>query len=99
MENLQQHLTLLGLKVRDRVTGLTGIATSVCFDLYGCIQATVHPGLDTTGRPGEICWYDVARLEVVDNTPVMERPAFDWSPPAVAAGLKGPAEKPAFVKA
>ena len=37
------ELKLLGLKVKDKVTGFTGIITSVSFDLYGCIQVIITP--------------------------------------------------------
>lgn len=35
--NLNKHMSILGLSVKDRVTGFKGIATVVGFDLYGCI--------------------------------------------------------------
>jgi len=43
---IQKHLDLLGHKVTDRVSGFTGVVTSIGFDLYGCIQAVVTPGAD-----------------------------------------------------
>ena len=46
---VQKHFKVLGYRVKDKVTGYTGVATSVCFDLYGCVQVTVNPGLDN-------CW-------------------------------------------
>ena len=96
MSKVKQHLSLLGLKVRDRVTGLGGIVTSVGFDMYGCIQAIVHPGNDKDGKPRDQLWFDVNRLEVLSPTPVMQRPDFDQGPQA--EGLQGPAEKPASFK-
>lgn len=99
MINLSSHLNLLGLRVVDRVTGFKGVVASVTFDLYGCIQAIVNPGMDKDGKLGEQLWFDVNRLEVIDSTPVMQRPAFDWSPAQIAAGNKGCAERPARIKA
>ena len=98
--DIQKHLNLLGLRVRDRVTGLEGVATAVSFDLYGCIQAIVHPGRDrdNTKQLGQ-AWFDIARLEVLDDKPVMERPTYEFTPEAITAGKKGPADKPAFNKA
>lgn len=90
--NIQKHLNLLGLKVRDRVTGAKGVVASISFDLYGCIQAVVNPGLDKDGKQLDQNWYDVSRLEVTDSEPVMPRPDFVSGP--VAEGRKGPAEKP-----
>ena len=55
------------------------------------------------GIKGDIGWYDVARLEVLDLTPVIDRPDFkrgyatqdkEACQEHIAAGKKGPAEKP-----
>ena len=90
--NIKKHISILGLPVRDRVTGLKGIAASVTFDLYGCVQAIVQPLADKNGKVEESKWFDIARLEVLDKTPVMEVPNFEVG--YVAEGKKGPAEKP-----
>lgn len=97
MSNIEKHLSLLGLQVKDRVTGMTGIVVSVSFDLYGCVQAIVHPGLTPDGKPAEQHWFDIARLDVRSNTPVMPQPDYD-DQGAVAEGRKGPADKPAIGK-
>lgn len=97
MINVQKHLGLLGLKVQDKVTGAKGVVASISFDLYGCIQAIVNPGLDKDGKPQDSSWYDVNRLTVTDSEPVMQRPNFDAG--LIAEGVKGPAEKPRFNKA
>lgn len=65
MSQPKEHLNLLGLRVRDRVSGFEGVVASVCFDLYGCIQAIVHPGLQSDGKLGDQSWFDVNRLEIV----------------------------------
>ncbi len=98
--DIQKHFELLGQRVRDRVTKMEGIVTSLSFDLYGCIQAIVHPGLEKESQKfADQAWFDVRRLEVVDKEPVMERPEYNFTPEAISAGLKGPAEKPLFNKA
>lgn len=94
MVNLKKHLDLLGMRVEDRVTGLSGIVTTIAFDLYGCIQAIVHPGQNKEGALADPLWFDVARLRVTGGEPVMPRPEFDWSAASVSAGGKGPAERP-----
>lgn len=94
MENIKRHLELLGMRVEDRVTGFHGVITSICFDLYGCVQATVHPGRDRDGKLQESVWLDVNRLRILDTDPVMEQPEFDWSPEVIASGGKGPADRP-----
>ena len=94
---VQKHLELLGMPCKDRVTGLTGVVTSVGFDLYGCVQAIVHPGLDEKGVLKDTLWFDIARLEITSDTPVMNRPNFEYG--YIAEGKKGPAEKPNYGKA
>jgi hypothetical protein len=92
--NTQKHLGILGLRVVDSVTGYTGIATTVAFDLYGCIQVFINPGLDKDGKLKEGNWFDIARFEVVNNTPVMRQPDFENG--AQAEGMQGAAEKTAM---
>jgi hypothetical protein len=84
---MQEHLRLLGFKVRDVVTGFEGVVESIGFDLYGCIQAVVKGGLDTNGVPNEGRWFDLKRLRAISDAPVMPVPSFELVP--------GPAEKPA----
>lgn len=99
MVNLKKHLDLLGMRVEDRVTGFKGVVATVGFDLYGCIQGVVNPGADADGKLRDSQWFDVNRLRVIDDTPVMERPEFEWTPEVIAEAGKGPAERPAYSKA
>lgn len=80
------HLALLGLKVKDKVTGQKGVVTSISYDLYGCIQAVV------TDTKGEGKWFDVTRLIFKSLTPVMDAP--DFSKGYIAEGKKGGCDKP-----
>jgi hypothetical protein len=96
MTNVKQHLDMLGLRVRDKVTGFSGVVASVCFDLYGCIQAGVNPGMAPDGKLMDAMWFDIARLSVIDARPVMDTPNFEFG--AQAEGRQGPAEKPQFMK-
>lgn len=92
------YLELLGLKVRDRVTGFQGIVESISWDLYGCIQAVVRPPIDDKGAMPEGKWCDVLRLEVLDSARVMEIPggfSTYGAGPSTSAAPHGPAEKPA----
>ena len=81
-----KDLELLGLKVKDLVTGREGVVTSVSFDLFGCVQGLMNAGLDKEGKPIEGYWYDVARLKVLSTKPVMPVPSF--------AIVGGPERKP-----
>lgn len=96
MTNIQKHMALLGHRVEDKVTGFKGVVASISFDLYGCVQAIVNPGLDKDGKLKDQSWLDVARLKVLTKTPVMEVPNFDYGPQA--EGKQGAAEKPSFCK-
>lgn len=95
--NLEKYLKLLGHKVEDRVTGMQGVVSSIGFDLYGCIQAIVNPGVGKDGKPLDQLWFDVGRLKVISKNPVMEQPSFAGVP--LIEGKKGPAERPSFTKA
>lgn len=94
--NVKKHLALLGHRVEDRVTGCTGIVSSIGFDLYGCIQAVVNPGMDKDLKFRESVWFDISRLKVLSDEPVMNPPNYDFG--HIAEGKQGPAEKPAANK-
>ena len=87
--NILEHLELLGYKVEDRVTGFYGVVTTISFDLYGCIQAIVTPSADLKDQKPE--WFDVTRLEILGDVPVMATPDFEKG--YVSTGKKGCANK------
>ena len=65
MRNYEDYLNILGKQVTDVVTGLSGIATSVSFDLSGCIQIWVSPPVDKkTNKVESGMWIDEKRLTV-----------------------------------
>ena len=86
------HLSLLGLKAKDAVTGFEGVIASVSFDLYGCIQAVITPPIDKDGKLPEGRYFDVTRLVILSDKPVMQLPDFESG--YTAEGRKGCAEKP-----
>lgn len=90
---VKNHLDKLGLKCRDRVSNFEGVITSICFDLYGCVSALVNPGVDEKGIAREQNWYDVQRLEILSDEPVMKQPNF-LIESTISAGNQGAAEKP-----
>ena len=77
---------LLGRKVKDKVTGQEGVVTSISFDLFGCVQAVVDPGIDKDQKRIDSHWMDTHRLVVKKGKPVMELPTFQYD--------TGPADKP-----
>lgn len=76
MRVMNEYLAILGKKVSDRVTGFKGVATSVSFDLYGCVQVVVSPGEDKDGNIPQGNWFDHKRLVAISDTPVMDAPTF-----------------------
>lgn len=92
--DVQKTLDLLGRKAKDKITGLTGVVVSISHDLFGCVQATLHTGVDKDGKHMEQFWYDVSRLEVLDEPRVMTPPEVSNTPPS--SYDKGPAAKPSF---
>lgn len=81
-------LSLFGKKCSDKVTGFTGIISSISMDLYGCVQVVLTPPVNKKGEIQDSRWFDVSRLQIISNDPVMEVPEFNIK--------KGPAEKPLF---
>lgn len=83
---MHKSFDLLGRNVRDVVTGIEGICDSICFDLYGCIQASFRAsGFDDKGALKQSHWYDVKRL-VATGEPVMAVP--DFSKPEIGSADK-----------
>lgn len=101
---LKDYLALLGLRVKDAVTGFIGVVTSISFDLYGCVQAVVTPpGVDKDGKLLFGHWFDTNRLIIEDLRGVLPVPDYKPLVPSVItnigatqAGTHGPAEKLVF---
>ena len=53
---------VLGTKVKDSITGFTGIATSRTVFLNGCVQYCVEPPVGKDGKTCECQWIDEQRL-------------------------------------
>ena len=81
----------MGYKFKDKVTGFSGIVVSVSFDLYGCVQYFINPGLDKDGKLKDGFWFDPSRLAILPGERIMPLPNFEVGP--IAEGLKGPADK------
>lgn len=86
------HISLLGLKAKDAVTGFSGVITTISFDLFGCIQAIISPPVDDKGKIPDGRYFDVTRLVILDKRPVMQLPDFDSG--YTAEGKKGCSDKP-----
>ena len=88
---MQQYMKLLGETVRDKITGIEGTVTSICFDLYGCVQAIIKQRADKDGKTLDSSWHDIKRLELIADGRVMPVPDFDGMPVGSEAG---PESKP-----
>lgn len=89
--NIKKHLEVLGRHAEDKVTGFKGVVESICFDLYGCVQAIVSPKAKD-GRKPEGRIFDVSRLKI-KGEPVMDRPLWDFTGRSDEFP-HGPADKP-----
>jgi hypothetical protein len=70
---MKEYLDILGFPVKDRVTGFEGVAGTVGFDLYGCVQVIVSPvGVGEKGELKKSSWFDFSRLEKTSSARVME---------------------------
>jgi hypothetical protein len=73
---MDKHLDWLGWKVRDKVTGFTGVVSHIGIDLYGCVQGTVTPEtvVEKNGlqKMEDSRWFDLTRLDKVGKKRVME---------------------------
>lgn len=92
---IAETIELLGRKAKDKVTGFEGVVSSVSFDLYGCIQAALTPGVDKDGKTLDGHWFDTNRLAMKSGARVMPLPDFDKPADEPADHAHGLAEKPA----
>jgi hypothetical protein len=79
-KSMKDYMKILGFKVKDVVTGYEGVATSVSFDLYGCVQVVVTPGPDKDNKVSGGTWFDHKRLKCTSKTKVMAAPSFESVP-------------------
>lgn len=64
---MEKFLEMLGYRYIDTVTGYKGVASSLCFDLYGCVQIALSPPVDKEGKIPDGKWFDVVRLVRTGN--------------------------------
>lgn len=81
MNNIEQHLQLLGQNMIDIVTGIEGMVDSVCFDAYGCVQASLRPKVKDDGTLSDGKWFDVKRLKAkgkrIMDAPFVPKPGHE----------------------
>lgn len=54
----------LGKVGEDKITGFSGVITSVAFDLYGCAQLWVTPKVNKDMILPEGKWFDEGRVKI-----------------------------------
>lgn len=92
---LTDFFEMLGHKYKDKITGYVGVVDSLCFDLYGCIQVSMRPAsLNEKGEIVEGRWFDVSRLDKLNEPRLMEVPAFSKFAMEAGKHPPGPADKP-----
>lgn len=89
---IEKTIALLGLRGTDKITGLTGVIDSVCFDLYGCVQVSLAAAAKPDGEVPSGRWFDVQRITVIDDR-VMQTPDFQARASDPASYDHGPACK------
>lgn len=93
---MEKHFNMLGCIYTDVITGTTGVVDSLCFDLYGCVQASLREKTRKDGTIPDARWYDVSRLKLASKKRVMEIPTlykFHGEQPKSYVPA-GPADKP-----
>lgn len=73
---MKKYFDFLGYECQDTITEAKGIADSICFDLYGCVQVSLRPKVDKKGDHPQGHWYDAKRIKVVGKKPVLVAPNF-----------------------
>ena len=61
----------LGMRVKDKITGFTGIVVTIESFLGRCDQAVVQPPIDKEGKVPDAVGIDVSRLEVTSKKQVI----------------------------
>lgn len=63
----------LGSKMRDKVTGLTGIVTGKAQYLSGIAKCLIEAHVCDPSKEGAAVWLDECRLEAVTENPTNEQ--------------------------
>jgi len=91
MSKAQGHVNKLGFPAKDILTGMTGVISSISFDINGCIQGWIQPSMKEDKTVPEGKWIDVARLELTSETPVIRSP--NYVEGVIADGGSGASDK------
>jgi len=68
MNNSQSQLENLGKQGLDKITGFTGIITSVHFYITGCAQYGLQPRIGADGKVPDKGYFDQGRVLITEST-------------------------------
>jgi len=80
----------LGSKVKDNITGLTGIVTSRTEWLNGCKRYAVQPKINKDGKVPDVEWIDEDQLTVIKTVITEQKNTGGYRP--APKGLSVPKE-------
>lgn len=72
----------LGDKVRDRITGFTGILIAKTEWLNGCVRAVIQPQALEKGKVIEATTFDINQLELLEPNSFAQPKQITETPPA-----------------
>ena len=58
-------MNFMGRKVKDKITGFTGIVTGYVSYISGCNQVLITPSVDKDGKIKESEWVDEQRVKIL----------------------------------
>jgi len=64
---MTDQVITLGDKVKDRISGFTGIVTTIAHYLNGCARAGVQTSELHEGKPIDTEFFDLAQLEILES--------------------------------
>ncbi len=77
--------TELGMTMRDKITGFSGVVVGYVEYISGCNQALLAPKAKDDGSLGDSQWFDMQRMERVGTTKIKldngETPGCDRAAP------------------
>lgn len=71
----------LGHRVRDKISGFTGVVTSFSKHLNGCDRVWISPPIDKDGKMIDGSWFDIVQLEVLEENVIPVQEGTVKSPP------------------
>lgn len=82
---MNDFLNDLGYQGEDCITGFKGIVSSVCFDVYGCVQYCLVSKVDKNGEHKSM-WCDAKRVTTNKKKRVMTPPLYEKETPFSVQG-------------